>query len=102
MAKRKPSLAAAVHSAAREAPALNETVALVTEEGEPKGPRPRRQQRQREMGTKATSETCGVLIQVPVATWRTLRHLAVDEDTSVKALGHEALRNLLSQRGWLQ
>ena len=40
----------------------------------------------------------GVLIHVPPETWRELRQLALDEDTSVQALGLEALTRLVESR----
>ena len=41
----------------------------------------------------------GVLIYVSPGLSRELRQLALDEDSTVQALGHEALDSLLVQRG---
>ncbi len=40
-----------------------------------------------------------VAIWVPRTTWRTLREMAMDEESSVQALGVEALNLLLKARG---
>ena len=96
MAKRKTSLAAAVHTAARNAPPRDERP--VPEPG-PAPPAPTSRSRaRRQSQDESKDETRGVLIQVPIETWRELRHLAVDEDRSLQALGLEALEALLARR----
>lgn len=45
--------------------------------------------------------TRGVLVHVSPELWRAMRQLALDEDTSVQALGLEALEGLLRRRGRL-
>ena len=76
MVKRKSSLADAVHSAARA----------------DQHPRLRVQPRTSKGVTK------GVLLRLPDTLHRELRLLALDEDTSLQALGVEALKNLLRSR----
>ena len=99
MAKCKTSLAAAVHTAARNAPPPDERPVPGP------GPAPpaatssgSRSRARRQSQDESKGETRGVLIQVPIDTWRELRHLTVDEDRSLQALGLEALEALLASR----
>ena len=64
MAKRRPSLADAVHGAGRP---------------------------EAEAGREATGETKGLLLRLPSELHRQLRQLALDQGTSLQALGVEAL-----------
>ena len=77
-------IAAAVHDSARK---QTTAPAMVPERrrAQPRSSRPRSRE-----GKK------GVLIYVLPAM---SRQLALDEDSTVQALGHEALENLLDQRG---
>ena len=88
--KRKSSLAEAVHGAARPAAAprtagLASRTAVVAS-------KPRSRTMPKASGTK------GVLLRLPVEFHRELRLLALDEDTSLQALGVEALEMLLASR----
>ena len=74
--KRKSSLADAVHGASRLTPGRGREI------------RPRVER----------AATKGVLLRVPVELHRELRLLALDEDTSLQALGVEALEVLLASR----
>ena len=83
MPKPKIDLAAAVHGAAKSS---MDPVSTTTPSS---SAHPRAKSR---LGRK------GVLIHVPPETWRELRQLALDEDTSVQALGLEALTRLVESR----
>lgn len=85
MAKRKSSLAEAVHGASSR-PAGRSAVGTFK-------PRTR-------VGPKA-SGTKGVLLRLPVELHRELRLLALDEETSLQQLGLEALEMLLASRSRL-
>ena len=99
MAKRKTSLAAAVHTAARNAPPPDERPIPEPAPAPSTDSASRsRARRQSQSQDESKDETRGVLIQVPIETWRELRHLAVDEDRSLQALGIEALEALLASR----
>ena len=76
MAKRKSSLADAVHGAARA----------------DKPTRPK------ELGLDVTGATKGVLLRLPTELHRQLRQLALDDDTSLQALGVEALERMIKDR----
>ena len=82
MRKTKIDLATAVHGAAKSAM-------------DPVSPRPSSPARPR---AKSRLGRKGVLIHVPPEIWRELRQLALDEDTSVQALGLEALTHLVDSR----
>jgi len=49
-------------------------------------------------GGGSGGETRGLLLRVPMDLHRELRQLAVDEDTTLQALGVAALRALLAER----
>ena len=70
MAKRRPSLADAVHGATRP---------------------------EAEAGREATGGTKGLLLRLPVELHRQLRQLALDRGTSLQALGVEALERTLRE-----
>ena len=74
MAKRRPSLSAAVHGAAQPA-------------DRPPG----------DPGREATGETKGLLLRLPSELHRQLRQLALDQGTSLQALGVEALERTLRE-----
>ena len=76
LAKRKSSLADAVHGAAR-----------ADKRTRPKTPR------RADLGA-----TKGVLLRLPTELHRQLRQLALDDGTSLQALGVEALQRLLKER----
>lgn len=82
---RKLDLAAAVHGAAQK------------QTSEPTPEKLRNQPRSYRPASREGKK--GVLIHVSHAMSKQLRQLALDEDTTVQALGHEALENLLTQRG---
>ena len=82
MPKPRIDLAAAVHGAAK--PAAAEAATPL--------PPPARPAARSRRGTK------GVVIHVQPALWRRLRQLALDEETSVQALGVEAFTRLLEAR----
>ena len=86
MSKKKLDLAGAVHGAARAG-----TGAVASVAGAPAAP----------VRARASSRagTRGVLIRVEQDLSRRLRQLALDEDTSVQALGVEAFERLLETRG---
>ena len=75
MQKPKPNLAAAVHGAARS----KHNVQIV-----PSG--------------EVAGDTKGVLLRLPIDLHRELRLLALDDGTSLQALGLEALQRMLSER----
>ena len=75
MQKPKPNLATAVHVAAR-----SKHNSQIVPSGEVAG------------------DTKGVLLRLPVYLHRELRLLALDEGTSLQALGVEALQRMLSER----
>ena len=84
MTKRKtPDLAGAVHSAARPSAAPDRTIDAPA--GTPGRARSRRGKR-------------GILIHVEPETARRLKHLAADRDTTLQALGVEALEKLLAEQ----
>ena len=90
MAKRKSSLADAVHGAAgrtvstpRRLPERRSAVGTF---------KPRSRASPKASGTK------GVLLRLPVNLHRELRLLALDEETSLQQLGLEALEMLLASR----
>ena len=58
-----------------------------------------RRARQRRYQPSTRKGKRGVLIYVDPKLGRQLRQLALDEDSTVQALGHEALESLLIQRG---
>ena len=76
MTKRKSSLADAVHGAAR-----------VAARNRAKAP-----------SQADTGSTKGVLLRLPTELHRQLRQIALDDDTSLQALGVEALQRLLEER----
>ena len=76
MAKRKSNLADAVHGASR-----------ADKSGRSKVP-----------GDTGIGETKGVLLRLPTELHRQLRQLALDDGTSLQALGVEALQRLLKER----
>ena len=76
LAKRKSSLADAVHGAARADKHVRSKVPNQSD----------------------TGETKGVLLRLPVDLHRKLRQLALDEDTSLQVLGVEALEQTLETR----
>ena len=76
MAKRKSNLADAVHGAAR-------------------ADKHTRSKAPSRVGTGATK---GVLLRLPAELHRKLRQLALDDDTSLQALGMKALERLLVDR----
>ena len=75
--KRKSTLAAAVHGVART------------------DKRFRHEKAPSRVGSGATK---GVLLRLPAELHRQLRQLALDEDTSLQALGVEALERILEAR----
>ena len=83
---KKLDLAGAVHGAARAGSGPAASVATA----------PARPVRARASSREGTR---GVLIRVERALSRRLRQLALDEDTSVQALGVEAFEALLQARG---
>ena len=76
MAKRKSNLADAVHGASRADKSSRSKVPSGTGMG----------------------ETKGVLLRLPTELHRQLRQLALDDGTSLQALGVEALQRLLKER----
>ena len=76
MAKRKSNLADAVHGAARAD----------------------KRSRSKVLSSTSTGETKGVLLRIPIELHRQLRQLALDDGTSLQALGVEALQRLLKER----
>ena len=76
MAKRKSNLADAVHGAARAD----------------------KRTRSKALSRADTGATKGVLLRLPTELHRQLRQLALDDDTSLQALGMEALEWLLEER----
>ena len=76
MAKRKSNLADAVHGASRADKSSRSKVPSDTGRG----------------------ETKGVLLRLPTELHRQLRQLALDDGTSLQALGVEALQRLLKER----
>ena len=77
MVKRKANLADAVHGAARADERLSA------------------RRRRRLLTRRATK---GVLLRLPPKLHRQLRQLSLDEDTSLQALGVEALERMLEER----
>ena len=76
MAKLKSNLADAVHGAARAD----------------------KRTRSKAPSRADTGATKGVLLRLPTELHRKLRQLALDDDTSLQALGVEALERLLADR----
>ena len=76
LAKRKSNLADAVHGAARAD----------------------KRSRSKVLRSTSTGETKGVLLRIPTELHRQLRQLALDDGTSLQALGVEALQRLLKER----
>ncbi len=76
MAKRKSNLADAVHGASRAD----------------------KRRRSKVLSSASTGETKGVLLRLPTELHRQLRQLALDDGTSLQALGVEALQRLLADR----
>ena len=76
MVKRKANLADAVHGAARADERPREKAAPPAD----------------------TGATKGVLLRLPSKLHRQLRQLSLDEDTSLQALGMEALKRILEER----
>ena len=76
MAKNKSNLADAVHGAARPGKRTHPEALAQTD----------------------TGATKGMLLRLPAALHRKLRQLALDDDTSLQALGVEALERLLEER----
>ena len=75
MAKRKSNLADAVHGASHAD----------------------KRRRAKVPSSASTGETKGVLLRLPAELHRQLRQLALDDDTSLQALGVEALQQLLKE-----
>jgi hypothetical protein len=48
---------------------------------------------------KRPADSKAIVIQIKPEGWRTLRHLAVDLETSMQKLGVEALNDLLAKHG---
>ena len=84
---RKLDVAAAVHDSAQE-----QSTAPVPVPAKRRA-LPRRYRPSSRKGKK------GVLVYVTPAMAKQIRQLALDEDSTVQALGHEALESLLVQRG---
>ena len=76
MVKHKSNLADAVHGAARADERLREKAVPPAD----------------------TGATKGVLLRLPPRLHRQLRQLSLDEDTSLQALGVEALERMLEER----
>ena len=76
LAKRKPNLADAVHGASRAD----------------------RRSRSKVPSSASAGATKGVLLRLPTELHRQLRQLALDDGTSLQALGVEALQRLLKER----
>ena len=53
---------------------------------------------QKALSRADTGATKGVLLRLPTELHRQLRQLALDDDTSLQALGMEALERLLEER----
>ncbi|MCY4564640.1 MAG: hypothetical protein OXE40_09195 [Gammaproteobacteria bacterium] len=86
MARPKTDLAAAVHSAGRAAAAPAPAVSEVVEPPRASYPRPSRR------------STRAIVIHVSPDMRKALRQVALDEDSSLQALGLEAFENLLRSR----
>ena len=93
MARNKTDLAAAVHGAAKDEPRAPERAPRKqTKEAPPKGSQEAPARPKSREGTK------GVLIHVSPETSRELRQIALDEDTTVQALGLEAFTRFIAGR----